>query len=210
MSVHELEDKKTCVQDNYDAYCIDFIENSWMIGAFAAGIPTVRYSGIGAEIAVEKAVAYCMDNLPYHNSAAIMEAVVTLAFDQAWQEISNFAKSRGHCPDDYDTMLSLVVSKDHAILYGCAGFDGIAYLNQEGSIVMPKRGGIAENQLSLQTGWDTWKLEKTSNVKGIIASSDVGMINQYSNKLTEIQEYGLEAREKRKWKGSKMAVLLNC
>lgn len=220
MLVYELEENEgnsEAVQGSYDACRVDCLDNGWVIAAFARGIPEARFSGAGAELAVEIAVDYCISNLPYHNSVLVMEAIITLAFDRAWQEISKLAKMKGCQVEDYDTMLSMVVHRDCLSLYGCAGDKGIIFVKQEGFIQVPTMKSGEGRHLSLQAGWDTWKIEKASNVDGIIIASDSENINYYCQHLYERKreigsrkylQKSIGASYMKKWKGNRMAVLL--
>lgn len=157
-----------------DAYHIQYINERFAIAAVADGLGSELYTDVASQIAAEKSVAYCVENIPATAKEEDILKTIKEAFRFALDTINDTARSNGHEIDQYDTTLALAVYREGAVYYGNAGDSGIVVLNQDGTYESITTQQRDENGcvFPLFFGEEKWVMGIKENVASVFLATD--------------------------------------
>jgi len=127
---------KSHEQDNtpcQDAYYVLKCRDDVVIAAVADGLGSCEHSDIASQIAVERSVEYCRENLQTNDTKNVkVSDVIRKSFVVATDAIEDKVQETGGDLSQYLTTLSLAVLLNDTLYYGHAGDSGIIALTHKG------------------------------------------------------------------------------
>ncbi len=149
----------TCCQDSY---LIKKLENGWYIAAVADGVGSAKNSQIGSKIAVETAVNFCAEYMPWDYNLISIKSMLRTAYNYAFKQILRESQKSGNPIESYDTTLSLVIYDKKRIIYGHSGDGAIIGLTTFGDFVeitKAQKGQDGISVIPLRGGYTSWVID---------------------------------------------------
>ena len=143
-----------------DSNRIVTLSNGWIVAAIADGVGSARHSDIASNLATEKFIIRCQNDITHELSAEEIKEVITLAFHDANIAIKECAAEHDHLITEYDTTLSGVVYTGETVVYGHSGDGGIVGLTNSGDYVLITKPQKAEDGICvipLRAGESFWE-----------------------------------------------------
>ncbi len=150
---------KTCCQDSH---MIKKLENGWFVAAVADGVGSAKNSHIGSRIAVQTAVDFCCEYMPWDYNLISIKSMLRTAYNYAYKQILRESERIKEGIESFDTTLTLAIYDGNRIIYGHSGDGAIIALNTFGDFVEITRTQKGEDGVSvipLRGGYTSWVID---------------------------------------------------
>ncbi len=145
-----------------DSHLIRRTEDGRIIAAVADGVGSAKNSHIGSKIAVNTAVKFCCEYMPYDHNLISTKSMLRTAYNYAFKQILREAEKHNQPIESYDTTLTLAIYDGKRIIYGHSGDGAIIGLTSFGDYVEITRVQKGEDSISvlpLRSGYTKWVID---------------------------------------------------
>ena len=145
-----------------DAHRVLRMDNGWIIAAVADGVGSAANSQIGSRVAVDTAVEFCNECMPWDYNIISIKSMMRTAYNYAFKCIRRIAEKENNPIESYDTTLSMVIYDGKRIIYGHSGDGAIIGLTIFGdyvSITRPQKGADGITVVPLRAGYTNWVID---------------------------------------------------
>lgn len=177
-----------------DSNRIVTLPNEWIVAAIADGVGSARHSDIASNLATEKFVSRCENDITPEMSAEEIKEVILSAFYDANTAIRECASENDHIITEYDTTLSGVVYTGKTVIYGHSGDGGIVGLTNSGDYVLITKPQKAEDGICvipLRAGESSWEFGVCENEFASVLMVTDGVYDVFTPYLLRDQQMPL-------------------
>lgn len=165
--------------------------DEWYIAAVADGVGSAANAEIGAQIAVNTAIDYCLNNFPTVIHEKTINSMLILAYDKALKAIKERANLEDNPIESYDTTLDIVIYNQETLFFGHVGDGGIIVLDDFGEafpITREHHGPDGISVIPLRFGPKYWEFGRSYDViNGVVMVTD-GMLKALTPFLLKFRD----------------------
>ena len=145
-----------------DSSGVRHLPNGSHIAAVADGVGSAKNSQEGSRIALNAALDFCRDYMPWDKSTISIKSMLRTAYNHAYGEVLKEAAKTGEPVESYDTTLSLAIYGGNRVIFAHSGDGAIIGLNTFGDYVPlteQKKGPDGVSVIPLRFGYQYWQIE---------------------------------------------------
>ena len=158
-----------------DAYCIRESADGAIIAAVADGLGSEAHSDIGAKIASNFVVGYCIQHYKIGLTDGEIVALLKRAYSKAYTQVEKKAIKDGNEPDQYDCTLCTAIYDGKNLYYGQAGDSGLIVGSNDGRYykITEQQRDEDGNVYPLCFGEEYWEFGRVNgNVVSVMLMTD--------------------------------------
>lgn len=158
-----------------DAYCIRESADGAIIAAVADGLGSEAHSDIGAKIASNFVVGYCIQHYKIGMTDGEIVALLKRAYSKAYTQVEKKAIKDGNEPDQYDCTLCTAIYDGKNLYYGQAGDSGLIVGSNDGRYykITEQQRDEDGNVYPLCFGEEYWEFGRVNgNVVSVMLMTD--------------------------------------